>query len=46
MAEQDHPLVADELMEVDLACRGLRLKIGRNAAEAEAEVAVSYGTFS
>lgn len=36
VGEEDHPLVADELMEVDVAGGGLGLEVGGDGAQAEA----------
>ena len=41
MGEQDDPVVADEVVEPDLASRGLGFEVGGNGAKAEAVVAVS-----
>ena len=40
VAEQHHPAVANEFMEVNWAGRGLCLEIGRGAAQAKAKVKV------
>lgn len=39
--EEDHPLVADELVEVDVAGGGLGLEVGGDGAQAEAGGEVS-----
>lgn len=35
MGEEDHPAVADELVEVDKAIGGIGLKVGGNRAQAK-----------
>ena len=41
VGEEDHPLVADELVEVDVAGGGLGLEVGGDGAQAEAGGEVS-----
>lgn len=36
MGEKDDPVVADELVEIDVASGGLGLEVGSDASEAEA----------
>jgi hypothetical protein len=47
VGEQDDPVVADELMEVNRAGGGVGLEVGRSGAEAEAvEAMLATGGFS
>jgi hypothetical protein len=41
VGEEDHPLVADELVEVDVAASGLSLEVGGDGAQAETGEGVS-----